>query len=688
MFRWTGSVGALAGALTLALVGPAGAATGFLTDETLTSAGAGAFDVAMAPNGYAIAGWVEGATRAQVVRVSTRPPGGDWSAPQSFPVSLDYSTTVSVAIASTGAAAVAWEEVTSPTTFDVGVASRPAGGAFAEAEVLRDGTQSYSPSVGIAADGTVTLLYSTSPAAAVLRDFAAGGSALAATLQPLAASCTTSFGNGISVAPSGDAVAPLSCSGASFALRTRGSWSVSPPVADDVHSCPSGSTYHTAVTASIDSAGHPVGVLETHVFQPDFMTCVGPLQSDSYSEQLVLPLAGVMTPVSAPVASGSSFGGFGPFPISGPQAAISPNGIVFSWGAGDMTFRTQANARFFAPDGSGGTADQPVGQQVTGSLYPRLALAGNGRGLLSWVQSDGTTLSVVAAEREPAANAFGTPQPLVSGRDLGFPMLAMDDAGDGLAAWTQGPGPVVLHVRGYDATAPTLTGVSIPASATVGAAATFSAAPFDAWGPLTTTWSFGDGTAATGTSVTHAYASAGTFTASVTSTDAVGNAATSSATVQATAAPAAGGSGAGGGSGGPAISGLSLTHRRFRVGRARTAVSARRRRAPVGTTFSFQLDRAAGVKIAFAKRARGLRSGRRCVKPSRRLRRAHARRCTRRVAIRPALTRAVRAGANAVPFSGRIGRRALAPGRYVATLTATADGSAGPPSGIRFAVVR
>jgi hypothetical protein len=78
MFRWTGSVGALVVALALALVAPAGAATGFLTDETLTSDAAGAFDVAMAPNGYAIVGWVEGASRAQVVRVSTRPPGGDW----------------------------------------------------------------------------------------------------------------------------------------------------------------------------------------------------------------------------------------------------------------------------------------------------------------------------------------------------------------------------------------------------------------------------------------------------------------------------------------------------------------------------------------------------------------------------------------------------------------------------------
>src|SRR4029077_7901841 len=159
MFRWTGSVGALAVALLLALVAPAGAATGFVTDETLTSAGAGAFDVAMAPNGYAIAGWVEGASRAQVVRVSLRPPGGDWSAPEEFPVSLDSSFSVSVAIASSGAAAVAWEEVTSPSTFDGAGARRAAGGAFSAPEILREGVQTFSPAVGVDAAGTVTLLY-------------------------------------------------------------------------------------------------------------------------------------------------------------------------------------------------------------------------------------------------------------------------------------------------------------------------------------------------------------------------------------------------------------------------------------------------------------------------------------------------------------------------------------------------
>jgi chitodextrinase len=677
-------------ALVLAGAAAAGAATGFLTDDTLSSAGTGTLDVAMASNGYAIAGWIERTSGAPVVRASVRPPGGDWSAPETFPVSLDSSNAVSVAIASSGAAAVTWEEVTSPSTFDVAVSTRPAGGTFTRPELLRDGSQSFSPSVGIAADGTVTLVYTANPDT-VVRDFPAGGSALAAALQPLAASCSTSFGGGVAVAPSGDAVVPLACSGASFGLRVRGTWTVSTPVADDIHACPSTSTFHTAVMASIDTAGHPVGVLETHVHQPDF-SCIGIGGSDSFTEQLVLPLGGVMTPVATPVASGSSFGSFAPFPISAPQAATSSSGIVFAWGTTDMSFRSQAHVRFFALDGSGGSADQPVGSVVAGSVYPRLAAAANGRALLAWAQGSGADARIVAAERAPGTDAFGAPGPVSDAGDSpGFPFLAMDDSGDGLAAWTQGSAPSSVHVRGHDADAPTLSGVTIPASATPGVPAAFSAVPFDVWGPSTTSWTFGDGGAAAGASATHAYASAGTYTATVTATDAVGNVATQSGVVQ-VLAPSGAGSGVGGDT--PTLSAVSLTHRRFRVGRAATPLngtaSSARRRAPVGTTFRFTLDRAASVKIAFAREARGLRSGRRCVKPSRRLRRAGARRCTRLVPIRPALTRAARAGANAAPFSGRLGRRALAPGRYRAVLTATAtpSGSVGVPRALRFRVVR
>ena len=67
------------------------------------------------------------------------------------------------------------------------------------------------------------------------------------------------------------------------------------------------------------------------------------------------------------------------------------------------------------------------------------------------------------------------------------------------------------------------------------------------------------------------------------------------------------------------------------------------------------------------ERARlGRRVGRRCLAATR----ARARRagCTRLIAA-GSLSRDLAAGRRSVPFSGRIGRRALAPGFYRATIT-------------------
>jgi hypothetical protein len=158
-----------------------------------------------------------------------------------------------------------------------------------------------------------------------------------------------------------------------------------------------------------------------------------------------------------------------------------------------------------------------------------------------------------------------------------------------------------------------------------------------------------------------------------------------------------GGSSGGGTSGGgtghgpvPAISAARLTHNRFRVGARATAVTARRnktRRAPIGTTIRFTLSAPARLVITFTHPAPGRQHGDRCVAPTRRLTRAHAKRCTRQL---PAgkLTRASEPqGADAVPFSGRIGMRALQPGVYHATLQPFNATGASRPLTVRFTVV-
>jgi hypothetical protein len=122
----------------------------------------------------------------------------------------------------------------------------------------------------------------------------------------------------------------------------------------------------------------------------------------------------------------------------------------------------------------------------------------------------------------------------------------------------------------------------------------------------------------------------------------------------------------------PKVTGYRITSNPFVASAARTplvgSAAAKRPAHKRGASFKYTLSEAATVKIAISVRLPGRRSGTSCVAPTQKLR--HARVCTRIVA-RGTLTRTSHTGANTVAFSGRIGSRALKPGHYQATLTAT-----------------
>src|SRR5437879_5702723 len=124
--------------------------------------------------------------------------------------------------------------------------------------------------------------------------------------------------------------------------------------------------------------------------------------------------------------------------------------------------------------------------------------------------------------------------------------IAVDASGDAYVAWTDG------RTSGQDGYTSSLAVVAPVANAgadrTVdqGASVVLDAsASTDNLGIASYAWTFGDGTTGTGPSMSHAYATPGTYTAMVTVTDRSGNAATSSAriTVRDTMAPTARGAG-------------------------------------------------------------------------------------------------------------------------------------------------
>ena len=248
---------------------------------------------------------------------------------------------------------------------------------------------------------------------------------------------------------------------------------------------------------------------------------------------------------------------------------------------------------------------------------------------------------------------------------------------------------------------------AFPNPAETGQAVFFDAtASGDTDGIQSLKWDFGDGSPVVDTGTTrttsHTYTSAGTFNVNLVVTDTKNNSDDRTIAVQVNVAvppppppPTSGDSAAvvpmiaaatalvdttl------PAVTNYGVTNRSFRVDKASTPTSGQAAAAK-GTTFRYSLSEPATVKIELQRLLSGRKRGRRCVKPTAQLRKA--KKCVR-VASVGTLTRTSRTGANAVPFTGRVGSRALAAGSYQAVLTATdAAGNRSARKTVSFKIVR
>jgi hypothetical protein len=267
----------------------------------------------------------------------------------------------------------------------------------------------------------------------------------------------------------------------------------------------------------------------------------------------------------------------------------------------------------------------------------------------------------------PPGGSFGSAQPVspvgTSG-GVSPPALATDALGDAVLTWTRFEKNYIAEVAGYDNAPPSLLALNIPGHGTVGQSVAFSVAPLDVWSALApTSWSFGDGMAATGTSVSHTYTAPGAYNVTVTSADVLGNLASSSGAISvgvpsASVLP----------SHAPALTGASESNRVWRRGRKLVSY-ARAHRPPVGTTFSFNLDQSATVRFAFTRRVGGRLVKQRCVRQTKANR--HHRAC-RLTVTEGVLTFAGHAGRNRVYFQGRVSSRKTLPvGQYTLLISAT-----------------
>lgn len=231
------------------------------------------------------------------------------------------------------------------------------------------------------------------------------------------------------------------------------------------------------------------------------------------------------------------------------ETAVLPN--IASNGDGRYTVVFQRNpvspqafARTRAADG---TWSDPVAiSGAIGGGAPKLAANPRGDVLAVFAYTlDGSTFLWGSSTLASGSDTWTPATPIGLGSDLdngshGLLSAAIDDDGNTAFAF---PKRVDSHFEvGFaagDGAGPRLPEPTLPASGTVGDDLSFSVgAPFDLRSPLgETRWDFGDGASATGLAPHHSYSEPGTYTVTVTASDAVGNTTVRTGTVVVAAAP-------------------------------------------------------------------------------------------------------------------------------------------------------
>ena len=664
---------------------PAAAAARFLPAETVSTDIGSAVpctgtcftsttpDVAMSPSGDAVAVWTEPEPPAMVnrkLRYSVRPAAGEWSVAKTIASGVSHAlprvTVDREGDATVVFARIARDPATGTTISTIEAAARPAGGSFGAPDPISDPASGPLLGFDMAAN----------PDGDAVVSWAEGTDIKAATRTGDGA-----FGSGATLPGGPAATALATMGGPPAAIDERGNAIVLWPKADGTR---------TQLVASRKPAGgafpatpDPI-TAGTGIAFPDVR-----FDADGDAVAVWVGASSVVHTASRP--KGAGFGRPQPISAAGamsPSLGVAADGrAIVAWaraGAGVETASRLARGSFGAPVPVAGTSTATLATLTLNRAGKGILVTSSGPGSLS-----ARSVSVGGATAEPAdLGPVGLSMLPAAGQ------ATLDDQGNGaiaLATAEPGTSPAAaverVKVVGVDGAGPQLRSLSTPASGTAGDALGFSVRPVDVWsGVESTLWSFRDGGSAPGERVQHAYGAPGRYAATVTSSDGLGNRTTSSPRRVAVGPPRAPLAPADRED--PVVGGASMLRRTFRVAETPTPIVARGREpgARKGSAFRFAPSEAASVSIRIERRTTGRRFAKRCAKPSKHNRRGKP---CKRWAKSGELRHAAARGRNEVPFSGRIGSRALKPGAYRATLVATDDaGNESAPARVAFRIVR
>ncbi len=144
----------------------------------------------------------------------------------------------------------------------------------------------------------------------------------------------------------------------------------------------------------------------------------------------------------------------------------------------------------------------------------------------------------------------------------------------------------------------------------------------------------------------------------------------------------------------PAISLFAQSHKKWRTGSKPAAITAKthkkkhKKKAPVGTTFSFTLNTASQVTLTFTESTKGRKGkGGKCVARTKRNKHKHS--CKRTIPAGTLSFASAAAGTDSISFDGKLSsHKKLKPGKYTVAIEATDSSGHSAPSKLSFTVVK
>ncbi len=591
--------------------------------------------LAVNADGDAVAVWsaFNDAATKEVVRVSSRPAGGAWSAPHIISEGAVFSGGQDVAIDAQGNATVIWSEIVSDPdpTWLVRAATRPSGGDWTDPVDLSESAVNSQPRLAVDSQGTVTAVW---------------------------------LGTAPHISGTGTVDVVRSNS-----RTANGAWSSAGTVA---LSSEAGTSTAESAQVAVDAQGRATAVW-------------GSFSSGGGSiVQTARRAVGGAWDAASKLGDGSS-----------PQVAVDPQGNATAlWALSSPSSSTVLSSGRTATGSWSNPAPMASGDDDYDVGYPFVTADPQGNVTAIWARYNLTDVIAQATRHLAGSTSWSPAADLTVGRPItAIPAVGTDPQGHTTMVWSSSVDPWSGSSTVFDPIGPELRNLKAPPGAYVGQSVDLSVTPFDAWSPVTVSWDFGNGQSASGAAVKHTFGSSGDHTVTITGTDAAGNTTQTTRqipvaisdplppppppkpqdpepeTKQQPPAPTA-----------PVLSDFQQSNTRWLTRKVK-----RGPRLPVGTTFRFQLDRAAQVRVTFSQLVAGRRVNGRCVKATKSNHKKP--RCDRALAA-GTLNVTGTPGANSVPFRGKLGGRTLPAGRYRVLVTARADGKSSTPASAQFTIAR